>query len=68
MTIPDSFDQPYIFGRVQRIGGTGPFTTHEMARLQILRSKLSDQVLNSHLHPEVRQPIADDCADDSHQN
>ena len=33
-------DQPYVFGRRPRSNATGPFTTHQFARLLVLRSRL----------------------------
>ena len=33
-------DQPYVFGRRPRSNATGPFTTHQYARLLVLRSRV----------------------------
>jgi uncharacterized protein involved in type VI secretion and phage assembly len=33
-------DQPYVFGRRPRANATGPFTTHQYARLLVLRSRV----------------------------
>ncbi len=33
-------DQPYVFGRRPHSLATGPFTTHQYARLLVLRSRV----------------------------
>ena len=33
-------DQPYVFGRRPTSSATGPFTTHQFARLLVLRSRV----------------------------
>ena len=33
-------DQPYTFGRRLRLNATGPFTTHQFARLLVLRNRM----------------------------
>ena len=33
-------DQPYVFGHRPRSNATGPFTTHQYARLLVLRSRV----------------------------
>jgi len=38
-------DQPYVFGRRPRSNATGPSTTHQYARLLVLRSRAQASLL-----------------------
>jgi hypothetical protein len=40
-------DQLYVFGRRPRSNATGPFTTHQYARLLVLRSRVQAGLFNA---------------------
>jgi uncharacterized protein involved in type VI secretion and phage assembly len=46
-------DAPYVFGRLPRAATPFPFSTRELARLMVVRSRARDGLLSGDTHPDT---------------